>query len=213
MNTGDLNLVQIVFDRSRIGGGEDTAVITCHIRKTVENFFDLVPVDDDTRQAFVNNIGNMWTTMQVLTGNKLHLLEARFYAVQATAGAPMGDPVLVHTYDVPGTSSGKLLPPQVAVSVTFKTPTRKRWGRFYWPGLTDSYLMPDGRLDPGICPQIADAVHNLTDRSGTGAALVVWSPTHRSYEDPTQIQVDDLYDVIRRRRYDKPTVRATLSAG
>jgi len=208
------NLVQLVFDRSGLTPAEDTAVMTCHIREVVQGAPDILPVTDQGRQDFISRLTTWFNGgLHTVVSSQITFLEARFYDVPNAFGTPMGDPVLVHTFNSPGTSASKMLPPQIAVSVTFKTDKRKTWGRFYIPGMTDAYLLANGRLDEGICPQIATWTHSLTSRAGTGAALVVFSRKEWTHHDPQFIQVDDLYDVIRSRRYDTPLVRANVSAG
>lgn len=207
------NLVQVVFDRENLSADEDVAVITMHIREVVQGAPDILPVTDQGRANFTQRLDSWWQNVMVGTSNKLTLREYRFYDVPSTPGANMGDPVEVVVRANPGTSTGKALPPQCAVSVTFKTDKRKTWGRFYLPGWTDSYLMPNGRLDPGICPQIATWTQGLTARAGTGAALVVFSRKEWTHHDPQQVQVDDIIDIIRSRRFSSPTIRANVTAG
>jgi hypothetical protein len=67
----------------------------------------------------------------------------------------------------------------------------------------------DGRIGDAICGQIADEANALM----TGAAAldmlpVVYSKTRGKAYSIEHIQVDDLADVIRSRRFDRPTVRA-----
>jgi hypothetical protein len=209
----DYNLVQCVFDRELVSPDEDVAVITMHIRQVVAAAPDILPMTDEGRQDFVSRLGSWWTQQRILISGYVQLREARFYDVPSQPGQDMGDPVLVHPFGLMGTSTGKVLPPQVSVSVTFKTDKRRTWGRFYLPGVTDTYLGPKGRLDPDICPQIASWTHALTSRSGTGACLTIFSRKEWTHHDPQQIQVDDIYDIIRRRRFSSPTVRANVSAG
>lgn len=124
----------------------------------------------------------------------------------------MGDPVMVEDVDLAGTGTGLPLPPQMSISVTFRTSQRKRWGRMYLPCPTTSWLSAGGRLDPAACTAIANATTFLTSRAQTGCALTVFSRVKWQHFDPVTIQVDDIYDVIRRRRFSQPTFRATVPA-
>jgi len=183
-----------------------------HIREVVAGAPDILPVTDEGRQNFVNDLSSWWGVLQSHVHLNVFLQEARFYDVPAQAGVDMGDPVLIHTFNSPGTSAANLLPPQVALSVTFKTQNRKRWGRSYMGGFTSLASDATGRITQPIMTDLATAYQHLTNRSGTGAALVVYSPLHRNHQDVDTIQVDDVFDVVRRRRYSTPLVRTTLDA-
>ena len=207
------NLVQIVFDRDRLAPDEDVAVITCHIRESIQGAPDIVDVSDQGRANFVNRIGNWWTTAGAYVHANTDLREARFYDVSSTPGGLMGDPVLVHTFNVPGRAVGNALPPQCAISVTFRTDKRKTWGRYYLPSMTVGELDGAGRLDQSVAGALATATALLTDRSQTGACLTVFSRKEWTHHDPQLIQIDDIVDVIRSRRFSTPLYRHQLSAG
>jgi hypothetical protein len=207
------NLVQVVYDRSGLSANEDVAVNVLHIRQVVQASPDILPVTDQGRQNFVQDFKDYWVQVRPLVTSKVKVRELRFYDVPSTPGTDMGDPVLVEPIDLAGTGTGLPLPPQCAISVTLKTAVRKRWGRFYLPGPTTAYVDANGRFDNSGATILANAVHDLTDRSGTGACLVVFSRVHWNHADPTEIQVDDIYDVVRRRRFSEPHNRTIVSAG
>lgn len=207
------NLVQVVFDRSELTADEDVAIITMHIRQVVEAAPDIIPIGDQGRQDFIGNFGTFFNAIRQYMSSTYKVKELRFYDVPSGPGIPMGDPVLVHESTLAGASGLQCMPPQVALSVTFKTEHRKRWGRFYLPGLISTTATGVGRVDPVVCQAVAAATHNLTSRSGTGAALTVFSRVHWNHEDPTEIQVDDIFDVIRRRRFSKAEVKEVVPAG
>lgn len=208
----DFNLVQMVWDRSLIDPEEDVAVTTCHIRKVIDNFPDLAPMDDQARTDFTTDMQTWINTVSAHLSTKIKLKELRFYDVPATPGANMGDPVKVTAMNVAGTSTSLILPPQVSCSVTFKTEQRKRWGRFYVPGLTGANLDEFGRWGNQTCATFSTATAGLTFRGGTGAALVVFSRIHWNHEDPTEVQVDNVPDVVRRRRFSHTTFRSITPA-
>lgn len=207
------NLVQCVFNRDDLSADEDVAVITMHIRQTVQNSPDILPITTQGRDAFANRVYAWWQIVHAHVTDKIEFHEMRFYDVPDTPGADMGDPVQINGVQNKGTSTSNALPPQCAISVTFKTDQRKTWGRFYIPGFTESALDATGRLQATICQEIADATHGLTDRSVTAGALTVFSRKGWTHHDPQTIQVDDIVDVIRSRRFSMPKIRATHSAG
>jgi hypothetical protein len=206
------NLVQFVWDRSALQPNEDVAVNAIHVRGITNNLPDIFQIDDIRRQEFVTDVGDFMDAIQSYISAKCELRELRFYDVPDTPGADMGDPAMVAPINRPGTGSGLPLPPQVSISVTFRTAQRKRWGRMYLPCPTTSWLTPDGRLDTAACTAIANAATFLTNRAQTGCALTVFSRTLWSHFDPETIQVDDVYDIIRRRRFSQPTFRAQVPA-
>jgi hypothetical protein len=208
----DWNLVQFVFDREGLSAGEDVAVITCHIRQVVAGAPDLLPVTDEGRDNFKGRIVNWWDEVQSFVAQQITFREARFYDVPAAPGTPMGDPVTILAVDGPGTGSSGPLPPQIAVSVTYKTDKRLTWGRHYLPGPTRAMLDNSGRLEATAATGILNASKLLTSRSGTGAALTIFSRKEWTHHDPQTIQVDDIFDVIRSRRYEMPLFRQTAPA-
>jgi hypothetical protein len=125
----------------------------------------------------------------------------------------MGDPQLIHDFSNPGTNSSGALPPQVATSVTFKTAQRLRWGRYYLPHPARNTLSDKGSINVDFADALLAGTHELTRRDGNGACLTVFSHKYWDHQDPEFIQVDDIFDVIRRRRYSRPVFRQTLPAG
>jgi len=192
---------QVVIDRSGLSADEDVAVITSHFRRVDNNLPDVFPIIPNTRDNFASNWANWWGIMQAHITSKVKFLELRMYDVPAAPGGLLGDPIDVVPMGMSGTSSSNPLPPQIAASVTFKTAHRLRWGRFYVPGLTSTALEQNGRLATSLIDDLITASAILTDRSGSGGSLTVFSRKYWNHEDPERIQVDDIPDVIRRRRF------------
>jgi hypothetical protein len=143
----------------------------------------------------------------------------------------IGNPaVRVTEVDVAGTASaGDTMPPQVAISVTEKTSSRPHWGRFYMPGGIASFTTDnDGRLDMGnLGGQVQSAAVTFYNACRSASMIpVVFSIqkperlTKRGATLPaveavaygvTAIQVDNVLDVVRRRRYSAPTSRTSTT--
>lgn len=214
------NLVQTTFNRDILRPDEDDAAITMHIREIVQAAPDILPVTDQGRANFLDRISSWWGEVAPFMSQHVVMDESRFYDLPDDGPFPakdprawMGDPVMVHKWNFPGQNSSGALPPQCAISVTFKTEHRKRWGRYYLPSPARNTLSDKGAIDVAAANAIMNGTHYLTDRSGTGAAITVFSRLHWNHEDPITIQVDDIFDVIRRRRYSSPLYRQTRSAG
>jgi hypothetical protein len=208
----DYNLVQCVFDREDLSPDEDVAIVTMHIRQVVEASPDILPVTDQGRDDFTQDVRDWWEQIRQYVSVHVVLQELRFYNVPDQPGADMGDPVRVTPLVLQGTSSVGVMPPQCAVSVTWKTAQRKRWGRIYIPGCTLAILTSEGRIQGAVQNTMANAAVQLTDRSGTGAALIVFSRVHWTHSDVEQVQVDDVVDIIRRRRFSSVNYRALVDA-
>lgn len=132
----------------------------------------------------------------------------------------------------PATGDDAVLPPQVAVSVTFKTSRRRSWGRVYMPAPVQGTSDESGRIAPGDVELFRTAFGDHADSlASDGTPQVVWcarvagriprvvdghleTPDASSFAiSVDQIQVDDLYDVIRSRRYSSPLIRETHTVG
>lgn len=212
----DYNLVQLVFDRERLRFGEDDAVITCHIRKTTDSWPDMFDMDGAARDKFDQDISAWWSVAAPYVTQHVTFKEARYYDVPTGGPFPpkdprghMGDPVRVTPFNSPGTNSSGALPPQVAISVTFKTEKRLEWGRCYFPCPARNTLDDKGAINGDASIALLEAFKHLTSVSGSGAALTVFSRKYWTHFDPNRIQVDDIFDVIRRRRYSAPLFRNT----
>ncbi len=137
--------------------------------------------------------------------------ELRWYRI-GPQDPPPQPPVRVVDKNLPGASSTSVyqLPPQCAISVTEKTSVRRSWGRFYLPSPSTMPLTLDtGRLDSSFQTAVADATDAwYTGAETAGIQPVVLSqgttPAARSIDD---IQVDDVIDVIRSRRWKQPLLR------
>jgi len=121
----------------------------------------------------------------------------------------------------PGTGTGGALPPQCAVSITFQTDTRTRWGRFYLPAITMGALdAATGRLNTIQVDTFANAAATwLTTSKAAGAIPVIWSPKGGKGPPafsagtvvPVQdVRCDDIVDIIRSRRWQDSPYRHVI---
>lgn len=128
--------------------------------------------------------------------------------------APSGDPVEVRTMSIGGVSAGTVvLPYQVAASVTEKTAMRKHWGRFYIPCPSSQYTDGFGRFTSSLTQGLSTAVAARYEAlANLNYVAVVPSAATRTLFSVTQIQVDDVPDVIRRRRPRTTLIRSVHPA-
>src|SRR3954451_8186523 len=110
------------------------------------------------------------------------------------------------------------MPAQVALSITEKTAWPKHWGRFYWPigGGTTIIDTLSGHVAHATVDAAATATSTLY-AALAGADFVPVVPVTqvdkvaaRALLTVSQIQVDDVFDVIRRRRPKAPDYRKIL---
>ena len=128
-----------------------------------------------------------------------------------------GPPVFRQAFNQPGNANPSGAPYQAAMSVTLKTATRKHWGRLYLPGLAGGATPGSiGRFSTTSCQTIANAfAEYASDLSANDFYLTVTTTQHEkkyaaAHNSVTDIQVDDIPDVIRRRR---PRQAANRSIG
>src|SRR5664279_4031728 len=119
-------LIQMIWDRTLLGVGEDVAVTTHHFGNGAAAPASTV-LDD-----FEVNLGLAWPSLQAWITSKVKVTQIRLYHAEAV---PPSSPVAVKTVLKAGTSGAAPMPPQVAISVTERTTIPRRWGRFYIPGI------------------------------------------------------------------------------
>jgi hypothetical protein len=164
-----------------------------------------------------------WNNLKPWIANNFTLTEYRWYRmsfreVMTTTHrfAETGPPVRIMPVGTLGSSTATPLPYQNALSVTLKTPDRKHWGRFYIPGITTGILAAeDGRVEPTLPDNFADmTAQMINDLWESEYQIVVPITQHNKVlggqlSTVKSVQVDDIVDVIRRRRPRQAKVKAT----
>lgn len=125
-----------------------------------------------------------------------------------------GPPVRVTVVGVAGTALNQRLPDQVAMSVTLKTHVPRHWGRIYLPGFAYNAIAATyGRWDTAYTTAVANATAELLDDLQDNDFFVVVPVTQvdgslaKGVLGVYEVQVDDIPDVIRRRRARTPLSR------
>jgi hypothetical protein len=118
----------------------------------------------------------------------------------------------VTSRSVVGTSGSDALPPQVAATITLRHAVRRSWGRTYLPGLCDNIMNSgDGHMSHACVDSLANAAGALLSSAiGGDFPLVVTSVHLNAVLNVEQIEVDDLADVQRRRRWRNASYRKLL---
>jgi len=220
----ELRKAQVRWGRaSGAAAGTDDAVTTHHFVKltagvpqTEWSAADFQAVEARLL-ALANAINDYWTP-------SFSYKQVRWYKA-GPAIVPPQAPVRIIDPQLAGSAvvGNVMQPPQVAVSVTEKTPDAKSWGRFYLPAMIPGVGNTNGRVENGFQTLLANACDTMYEGFITdNTPAVVYSaakPARPTASGGTlaavlgralpvrQIQVDDLFDVIRSRRYNEPLLR------
>lgn len=128
--------------------------------------------------------------------------------------APHGPPIRITSRALTGTQSSYEAP-QVAFTLTEKTPWSKHWGRVYMPYAGGAAnVIAGGRANATNCTTAATQYETL-NQTLAAADFQMVVPSVQIDKTParqlltiTSVQVDDVLDVQRRRRARNPAVRA-----
>jgi hypothetical protein len=233
--TFETRKLQWRFSRAPAGGTvEDVAVFTLHyIKASAPNG----PWDDANDLPNIESTLNVfWTTIHDQFPAFMRSDQYRWYkdgpAFYELAGdgsryIPKGGNAAVRVTEVdsPGLAGNEsMMPPQIAMSLTLKTSMRKSWGRFYLPAPAVIACDYDGRIYQASVDKIANAALSLFGSNRAGgyypSVFSIQKPARLTHDGkltlPAQdaiayevksVQMDNLFDVIRRRRWDGPTYR------
>lgn len=226
--TGDYELRKLTLEFSRLPTGagipQDAAMCTFHLL----NLTDGDPDDTWTEGDFStceDSFESWWTNLSAFYCSDIELSKyvwRKDGPAYKPFGASLSPTVRAVDASIPGVlTSDDTLPPQVAVSVTevtaaqftvedvegVGTQVRNRWGRFYLPPPA-SDVNASGRISSTFAAAVSDATAALyTTLLDHDFVPVMYSPTTGSSWSVDAIHVDDIFDVIRRRRFEGPLSR------
>lgn len=164
----------------------------------------------DTQKAAVETAFNtFWGAVASRVPSYINLQEFRWYGL--TLGDPISGPptrVTAGSHS-PGTWSSTV-PSQVASSITLRTALRKHWGRIYLPLAT---VGTDGMVSSSTVDALANSFKNFaTSCQAASITPVVFSPVRQSVMSIAAIEVDNVPDIIRRRRAKANTYSKILTS-
>lgn len=227
--TFELRKLQVKWSRAPGGRVEDTDVCTFHFLKVVSGTPSNDWSSGTEYSAVESAFNTYWGTLKDDYPSYIHLDQYRWYkdgpAFWHQIGGsgpfvPIGDnpSVRITEVDTAGTGSvTNMLPPQVAWSVTEITSSRRHWGRFYLPAAGATRLDSTGLLSSvELGGSLTASVTFYNACRAANAIPVVFSiakpdrATAGGGELPavgavayevTSLQMDDICDVIRSRRW------------
>lgn len=199
----------VTIDRSTIEAGADP----CAMHFDFLNYTSGAPDDSWTTGDFTTLEGLLDTfygTVSGYIGLNYKLTQYAWYRVGEGVGKP-NPAVRTLVKGTPITFAGtKIHPPQVACSITFRTAVRKSWGRTYMPAsaMSMSTTMRAAAADVDVICGAANTL--VTAAASNDFQLVVTSrPLHTALA-VERVEVDDVLDVIRRRRHKKAVYKKLL---
>jgi hypothetical protein len=200
-------LSQVCVDRSALETGLDDAIFTLH--------WDLAALDHASRDAATTKLKTFWAAAAPSIGTQHVFREVKWYDVNAAAPRTVFKETILAAAapGIAGGSAGLVLPTQDACSITLKTVPRRHWGRFYLPGFTGTQMDDSshrGHWKPALCDTLAAAAKVLCSGPGSNLPVVYSQPLHVTY-GITEVQVDDVPDIIRRRRAKKAIYKKSVA--
>lgn len=198
--------VSLKLDRQTQDAGADPAYMHFDFLNTTGGDPDDTWITSDFT-TIETALNTWWNSVGAYAPTGVKYTEAIWHRVGTGVGKP-NPAVRVTTIGSPlAGGGGALAPPQSACSITFRTGVRKSWGRTYLP--LGSTPMASGRLSTAAVDGILTGTHTLLTTAATADFhLVVVSSTLASSLNVEQLEVDNVTDVIRRRRWKRQTYRA-----
>lgn len=202
------------------GTREDDAQVTLHVAKVVGGGLYTAIVLASEQAAVETILNTMWTSYMALMADNILQRDYRWHEVDPDKYKVkndqyfdvLGPAVRLTTSARGGAVSASRMPDQVAVTCTFRTAGRKHWGRIYLPGLARTqYEATYGRVanPAAVASPLRTAINSL---ASAGYELGVWSPRGRAFLTITRLDVDNVPDVIRRRRPKQSSARQTYTS-
>lgn len=231
----ELRRFHVIFDRvSGDVAGDDVAMFTFDCLKLAGGSpsADWLAGDFTTVDSAVTAL---WASLKVNYNSAVSLSRLKGYKA-----GPAISPPQIAVYDndmtnVPGTAGANSLPPANALTVTERAGSKLHWGRLYLPSMSyrnasnTELLTSSGRPTSALCSAVADAFDTMYEALRTAnLPVVVYRPPLPARETKAgatlparsgsawtveTLAVDDVWDVMRSRRWKHPTVRVLRGIG
>lgn len=154
-----------------------------------------------------------WTAVSSYSSTDFRLVEHRWYMFGPGVTKP-NPPSRITTLATPIVgASNVVMPHQVSSTITLRTALRRHWGRIYIP-TCGAALLTGGVYGGGTMTALSSAARTLFTAPGTsqGIAPVVWDRVHHRAYGVTDLEIDNVPDIQRRRRIRTATAKTIISA-
>lgn len=217
------HMVVLTWTRTVSAGlREDIAETAFHFSTNAGPGAPCSPLNSATMASIEGFLGSWWSAVRTVVSNGFTLRDYSWRQFKASnpvgiSGAVKYDPVsrLTSVANV-GADTGSRLPDQVSATISQHTASRRHWGRSYIPGVTINGLSASyGHLSTAYVTNLADNTRTMFNQCAGLAAItnpVIWSPTKRGIMSINKLDVDDVADVIRRRRAKQPVTRKSWTS-
>lgn len=211
--------LQIVWERVGNAEAADRYVNSFDIVNITNGNVDSTWTDTDYNTVQTQVVG-MIAAFQALQASGMRCKEVRYYRRQfnpvtfTDPFAPSGPPDRIFQVGTVGTGTGASTTAQVAITHTEKTPYPRHWGRSYWPVPAAGVIGTDGYIVSSLIDTFAAQLgsHMQTLQAAEFFPVVpvtqIQKAPARALLQVNSIQVDNVADVIRRRRPSVTTHRA-----
>jgi hypothetical protein len=223
-----LRKVQLIWSvQDAAVAAEDARVATFHLAKISGGaVVDTWDAADFT--ALDAAFSTWWTNIKPKYATEISWDRIKVYK-DGPAITPPQVPVYDADKNVPGTSPNDVLPPQCAMTVTEMAGTKPHWGRFYLPTPNNQACNTYGRIVGAVQTDIADSAdifYTACQTANVPAVVYRAALPEREKKNGTTlparaasawtvetVQVDDVFDVIRSRRWKYPLLRVQRGIG
>lgn len=193
--------VQLVWTRTTpVGTRED--VMTTHLDFCAPVGDNAAFLSGADKTDIETTLNAFWTARKGFTSTQFTLREFRWYDYSPMSSRP-GPVDKITAVGTAGTSANSRLPDQLSMNSTYKSCSRKHWGRSYWPmavlGAVDTTY---GRISNAETTRLHDDLAPVFQDSGSSGLVcpVVVSIAYKAVLGVKELQVDNIWDVVRRRR-------------
>jgi hypothetical protein len=202
---------QVTIDRTSLAAGTDPATVHFDFLNITGGNPDDTWITSDytTLEGYLDTF---FTAYQPYMAAGLHITTYTWYRVGAGVTKPNPNVrQLVKTTPIAGTATGSAMPPQVSTSVTLRTAVRHSWGRTYLPMTGVSRLTTDGHFATADVDVVAGAANTLmTSAAGSDFYWGVTSLRLSAFLNAEKVEVDNVLDIVRRRRWQQSSYRKIL---
>jgi hypothetical protein len=203
--------VQLIFSRTTPAGTREDVAVT-HLDWAHIDVGICAPLSGTERGEVNTALGTFFTARVGMYHSGIVLDRWRWFTYLPITTRP-GPTVSESDVNYVGTATGRL-PDQLAITSTYRTLSRKHWGRSYWPfNAVASLETTYGRVGTSAVDNLATSLDTLLSTNGAGGGIhpVVASIAYHGVMNITELHVDNIWDIIRRRRAKQSSYRSIQS--